>query len=115
MHAARLRQRASTLGVLLAACAAEQGPHLSSVTPPAARAGESVTLAGERLCGGDCEAAGGAIVLGYDAPVVAIILEYADSTAKIRIPTIVPVGETVLIATVNERSSNALAFEVLAP
>jgi hypothetical protein len=69
------------------------------------------------MCGesGDCEAAGGSIRLGYDNAVQAMILTYADTSAQIRVPNIAPVGKTVLIATVNERASNALAFEVLAP
>jgi hypothetical protein len=101
--------------LLLGACAVEHGPQLSSVTPPASRPGETVTIAGARLCDGDCDTAGGSIVIGYDSPVVAMILEYGDTTTTIRIPTITPSGATVLIATVNERSSNALAFEVLPP
>jgi IPT/TIG domain len=101
--------------LLLGACAAEHGPQLSSVTPAAARAGETVTITGTRLCEGDCATAGGSIVIGYDTPVVAMILDYTDTRAIVRIPTIAPAGKTVLIATVNERSSNALDFEVLPP
>jgi hypothetical protein len=103
--------------VLLSACAAEHGPQLSSVMPPAARGGETVTITGKQLCDGNCAAAGGSIVIGYDTPVerARSTLEYADTTAKVRIPTIAPAGETVLIVTVNERSSNALDFEVLPP
>jgi hypothetical protein len=101
--------------ILLGACAADHGPQLSSVTPPAARGGETVMIAGAGLCEGDCATAGGAIVIGYDTPVVAMILDYTETHATIRIPTIARAGETVLIATVNERSSNALDFEVLPP
>lgn len=83
--------------------------------PPAAVAGALVTLTGERLCAGDCESAGGAIRIGYDSPVQAMIIDYADEAVQLRVPQITPVGKTVLIATVNERASNALAFEVLPP
>lgn len=105
------------LTLLVTACAAEPpGPRLEAVTPAAAAVGAMVTITGERLCGaaGDCETAGGAIRIGYDTPVQAMILSYADTTATLRIPQIAPVGPTVLIATVNEHASNALAFEVLA-
>lgn len=83
--------------------------------PMAARAGATVTITGTRLCGesGDCATAGGAIRIGLDTPVQAMILDYTNTTAQLRIPSITPVGETVLVATVNDRASNALAFEVL--
>jgi hypothetical protein len=101
----------------IAACADDHGPRLVAATPPAAVAGALVTLTGDRLCGegGNCETAGGAIRIGYDNPVQAMIIDYANTSAEIRLPTITPVGKTVLIATVNERASNALEFEVLAP
>jgi hypothetical protein len=101
--------------LLVAACAETPGPRLGSVEPAATIAGATVTITGEHLCGGDCDGAGGAIRIGYDTPVQAMVLEYADTTARIRIPAITPVGQTVLIATVNEHASNALAFVVLAP
>ena len=76
-----------------------------------------VTITGRRLCGasGDCATAGGAIRIGLDTPVQAMILAYEDTRAQIRLPAITPVGRTVLVATVNDRASNALDFEVLAP
>lgn len=83
--------------------------------PSATVAGALVTITGEHLCAGDCERAGGAIRIGYDSPVQAMIIDYADELVQIRVPQITPVGKTVLIATVNERASNALAFEVLPP
>jgi hypothetical protein len=102
---------------LFAACAEDHGPRLEAVSPRMTPAGGIVMVTGARLCGesGDCETAAGAIRIGYDNPVQAAILEYADTSAMIRIPQITPVGETVLIATVNERSSNALDLQVVAP
>ena len=72
-------------------------------------------LTGERLCGesADCERAGGAIRIGYDNPVQAMIIDYAAEAVQLRVPEITPVGKTVLVATVNDRASNALTFEVL--
>lgn len=101
--------------LLVAACAETPGPRLTAVEPAAAVAGSTVTITGERLCGGDCATAGGAFRIGYDQPVQAVIVDYTDLTATVRIPTITPSGETVFIATVNDRASNALDFVVLAP
>lgn len=98
-----------------AACVDASGPHLDRAEPAAASPGALVTLTGQRLCGGDCAAAGGAIRIGLDEPVQAMILAYDDTTAQIRIPTVTPIGRTAIVATVNERASNALDFEVLAP
>jgi hypothetical protein len=103
--------------LLGAACADSEGPRLVAAMPASTGAGGIVMLTGERLCGssGDCDKAGGAIRIGLDSPVQANIIAYTDTTAEIRIPSVTPVGRTVLVATVNERSSNALDFEVLAP
>ncbi len=100
---------------LLGGCADDNGPRLDAVTPAAASLGGLVTITGRRLCDGNCATAGGAIRIGLDTPVQASIIDYSDTMAQIRIPDITPVGKTVLVATVNERASNALDFEVVAP
>ena len=102
---------------LAGGCADDEGPRLDAVEPRAAGAGSIVTISGRRLCGptGDCATAAGAIRIGLDDPVQATIIDYADTHAQIRIPSITPAGRTELVATVNERASNALDFEVLAP
>jgi len=96
-------------------CAVDDGgPRLASATPSAAGRGAMVILSGSRLCGGDCDSAGGQVQLGLSPPTVrATILAYADDSATIRIPDAAPIGRTELVVTVNERTSNALAFEVL--
>jgi hypothetical protein len=97
-------------------CSDDEGPRLESAAPTAAARNGVVALAGHRLCGprGDCATAGGEIQLGIDSPTVrANIVSYSDTSAQIAIPPAAPVGATVLIAIVNERSSNALDFEVL--
>jgi hypothetical protein len=106
-----------SISASISACTDDHGPRLAAAAPASAPAGALVTISGERLCGesGDCEAAGGAIRIGYDNPVQAMILAYTDTSAQIRIPSITPIGDTVLIVTVNERASNALDFRVLAP
>jgi hypothetical protein len=99
-----------------AGCSDDKGPRLDSASPTAAARNGVVVIAGRRLCGpqGDCAQAGGEIQLGIDPPTVrASIVSYSDTSAQISIPPAAPVGATVLIAVVNERSSNALDFEVL--
>lgn len=100
----------------LAACTDDGGPRLVAVTPSAASRDATVTVTGSRLCGvrADCTTAAGEVVLGLDPPTVrAVVVDYSDTTARIVIPRVAPVGGTVVIVTVGERSSNALAFEVL--
>lgn len=100
----------------LAACTDDGGPRLVAVTPPAARRNATVTVTGSRLCGAraDCTTAAGEVALGLDPPMVrAVVVDYSDTTARIVIPQVAPLGGTALIVTVDERSSNALAFEVL--
>ena len=71
-----------------------------------------MTLAGERLCDGDCMAAGGEITFGnVRAPVVAL----SDTSAQVVVPDAAQIGKTSIVLTVNDTSSNALAFTVLAP
>ncbi|MBX3154560.1 MAG: hypothetical protein KF773_01075 [Deltaproteobacteria bacterium] len=97
-------------------CADGSAPLLASVVPAAAPAGATIELRGERLCGepADCATAAGEIQIGLSPPVVlATVVAYTDTAATLVIPPVTPVGATVLVATVNERVSNALAFEVL--
>jgi hypothetical protein len=100
----------------LAGCADDGGPRLDAVEPPAARRTATVTIAGRRLCGatGDCARAAGAVDLGLDPPMMrAIVVSYSDTAARVVIPPGAPLGPSAWVVTVNERASNALAFEVL--
>jgi len=103
-------------GAAAGGCTATVGPQLTAAAPPAAARGVTVALAGTGLCGahGDCTTAGGEIDLGRGLPMVrAVVVSYTDTAAQIVVPDAAPVGATVVIATVNEQASNALAFEVL--
>ena len=96
--------------VLVAACAETTGPHLTSAMPAAASVNAVVTVAGERMCAGDCLHAAGMFDLGSArASVVAL----TDTSAQITIPALAPAGKTSIILTVNDSTSNALPFEVL--
>lgn len=102
--------------VTLCACTDDGGPRLESATPGAARANATVTLTGARLCGAeaDCAHAAGEILLGLSPPQVhANVTSYADDRIELVVPPVASVGATHLIAVVDERSSNALPFEVL--
>lgn len=96
--------------VLLAACAETTGPHLSSATPQSASHGATVTLAGERLCAGDCAHAAGMFDIGNAR---AAVVALTDTSAQITIPDLAPAGKTSIVLTVDDSASNALAFEVL--
>jgi hypothetical protein len=99
-----------------AGCAGTVGPRLIAAMPAAAARGATVALTGAGLCGaqGDCAVAGGEIDFGRSLPMArAVVLAYTDTAAQIVVPDAAPVGDTAVIATVNEQASNALAFEVL--
>ena len=107
--------RALGVAVLLAGCADDGGPRLDAVTPTSAGRGATVTLTGRRLCGtnADCTTAAGEVLIGLELPAVqAIVTMYGDTSAQIMIPQVAPIGPTHLVVTVNDRTSNALAFEV---
>jgi hypothetical protein len=114
--AAALAAGAVLWGAAAGGCADDGGPRLTAATPAAARRGATVTLTGARLCGarGDCATAAGEIDLGRSLPMVrAVVVDYTDTAAQIVVPDAAPLGQTAVIATVDERSSNALDFEVL--
>src|SRR5262249_7632720 len=109
---------AATALASAAGCIDDGGPRLDAAEPAAAARRATVRLLGRRLCGegARCESAGGAVRLGAEPPLVqATVLAYGDTEAEIQIPDLAPLGPTVLIVTVNEHASNALAFEVLGP
>jgi hypothetical protein len=104
------------MALLVGGCTDDRGPRLSSVAPEAARRGAMVTVTGTRLCGetGNCETAAGEFQIGLGVPVVhANVISLEDTSAVLEIPAIAEAGSTEIVLTVNERSSNALAFEVL--
>jgi hypothetical protein len=103
-------------GACCGACSDDGGPRLDAVMPAAATRNATVTITGTRLCGvsDDCTTAAGEVQLGLDPPMVrAIVTSYSSTAAQVVIPPIAPVGETAVFVVVNERSSNALDFEVL--
>ena len=109
-------QAAAALAIVLVGCVDDGGPRLQAVMPASASHDAVVMLVGTRFCGphADCASAGGEVALGLDPPSVqAPIVSFEDTQAQIRIPALAPVGPTQVVMTVNDRSSNALGFEVL--
>jgi hypothetical protein len=102
--------RSELLMLLAAGCAQDTGPHLSSAMPASATRGATVTIAGERMCPGDCAHAAGELTIGN---VRATLTAFSDTSAQLAVPDAVPVGHTSIILTVNDTASNALSFEVL--
>jgi hypothetical protein len=105
-----------TAWLLVAGCAQTNGPHLVSSTPASAPHGSTITIDGERMCASDCTTAGGEFAwgLGADLPAVQLpVIALADTSAQVMIPTAAGTGRGVITLTVNDTSSNALAFEVL--
>jgi uncharacterized protein (TIGR03437 family) len=78
--------------------------------PSPAAHGAVVTIAGERMCDGDCTTAAGELTIG---DVRAPLLAFSDTSAQISVPSVAPAGTTEIVLTVGGSSSNALAFEVL--
>jgi uncharacterized protein (TIGR03437 family) len=95
---------------LVAGCAQTPGPHLTSATPSPAAHGAIVTIAGERMCDGNCSTAAGELTIGN---VRAPLLAFSDASAQIAVPVVAPAGKTDIVLTVSGSSSNALGFEVL--
>ncbi len=100
--------------LLLAGCVTEHGPRLVSADPAQAQHDAMVTLSGTDLCDGDCATAAGEVLIGLGSTQIrAPIISYDDALAVISIPDLAPIGDTQLVVSVRDESSNALAFEVL--
>jgi len=94
----------------------DTGPHLDNAVPASAHANDTVVLNGNNLCGdsGACAGAAGAVDLGINPPFVRMpVTSYGDNTITIVVPAVAMPGKTKLTVTVNDMSSNAIAFEVL--
>ena len=102
--------------LVLAACTPDEtAPHLDGVTPTSARAGASISLVGDNFCGAaiDCVDVPAKFEFGLDPPMIqALVQSFASSSATIQVPPLAA-GPTSILLTVEGRTSNALAFEVL--
>jgi hypothetical protein len=106
--------------VAAAACSTDDGgPRLDSIAPTSVMQGAMAMLTGSRLCGAGgsaaCANVPATIALGIEPPMVqAEVVSYTDTAATFVVPSIVPAGQTDVIVTVGDQSSNALSFDVLA-
>lgn len=103
---------------ILGACAAEDGPRLDAIAPVGGARGAMVTLTGAGLCGPDnpgcARLPSGAVDFGLTPPIArAAIVTWADDAIAVRVPAAVDNGATTVYVTVDGRSSNGIAFEVL--
>lgn len=102
--------------VVSSSCTDDGGPRLDAVTPPASARNTMVTVTGQHLCGADddCARATGSVVLGLSPPQVQLaVVDAAPTSLRLVVPAIAELGATHLFATIDDRASNALAFEVL--
>jgi hypothetical protein len=99
----------------IAACS-NDGPRLLSANPGAARVGNTIDIAGERLCGAanDCARTSGTMTFGLEFPAkVAPVRQLAPTEMMVEVPLGMTPGKTEIVALINGESSNALLFEVL--
>jgi hypothetical protein len=102
--------------LVFAACAADDGPTITSLSPAAARHTQVVMIVGENLCAGveTCHGLGGMVQIGLGSPSYqAPPFDVTDEMWKFQVPDIVPIGEIDLLIAINGRSSNSFPFEVL--
>ncbi|HUQ03069.1 MAG TPA: hypothetical protein VM261_11290 [Kofleriaceae bacterium] len=118
----RLRAAGVVLAAWLSGCSAADGPTVDRIEPTQATRGTMVTVHGEGFCG-DGRAAGdgacsslppGAVDFGLELPMArALVLAWSDVAIDVEVPAAARVGATDVIVTVDGRSSNGGAFEVL--
>ena len=102
--------------LVIAACADDDGPTITSLAPPAARHAAVVMIVGTNLCGGvsTCHGLGGMIQIGLSSPSYqATPYDVTNDMWKFQVPDIVPLGATDVLISINGRASNAIGFEVL--
>ncbi len=106
----------------LAACQPAAGPMLDALEPAQGVRGVMVTVRGVGFCGagaaaddGSCTSLPpGAVDFGLDLPMArARVVSWSAAAIDVTVPAAAPTGMTDVIVTVDGRSSNALAFEVL--
>ena len=115
-----MRLAAAAMG--LAACQPGSGPTIDQITPAQAMRGATVTLHGDGFCGAGRDAGDGtcttlppgAVDFGLELPAArATILSWSEGAIDVTVPSSAGIGATDVIVTVDGRSSNCGAFEVL--
>ncbi|MBZ0235847.1 MAG: IPT/TIG domain-containing protein [Deltaproteobacteria bacterium] len=115
-----MKSVAAALG--LAACQPGSGPTIDRVVPAQGTRGAMVTVHGDGFCGegrgagdGTCTTLPpGSVDFGLELPMArALVLSWGETAIAVTVPDAARVGATEVIVTVDGRSSNAGAFEVL--
>lgn len=115
-----MRLAAAAMG--LAACQPGNGPTIDRVEPAREARGAMVTVRGEGFCGegraagdGSCTTLpSGSVDFGLELPMArARVLSWSDAAIGVTVPDAARVGDVEVIVTVDGRSSNGGAFEVL--
>lgn len=115
-----MRWTAAAFG--LAACQPGSGPTIERIEPAQAARGATVTVRGDGFCGegravGDGSCAPlppGSVDVGLELPMArALVQAWAEESITVTVPAAARLGETVVVVTVDGRSSNGGAFEVL--
>jgi hypothetical protein len=101
--------------IVVAGCATGDAPGLDSAMPASARRGDPIVLRGTGFCVPDCETSPvGTVDFGVEIPQIrAVVVSWDETAIQVVVPQTVALGSTEIVVTVNDRSSNALAFEVL--
>ena len=97
-------------------CEAAGAPSLDSIAPGQARRGAIVELRGAGFCAtADCsDSAIGAVDFGVELPQVrAAVVTWTVDRISVVVPQSVDTGAIEVLVTVEDRSSNAVDFEVL--
>lgn len=97
-------------------CEAASVPSLDSIAPAAAARGAIVELRGAGFCAtADCsDSAVGAVDFGVEIPQIrAAVVTWAVDRISVVVPQSVDPGPIEILVTVEDRSSNAIDFEVL--
>jgi hypothetical protein len=101
---------------LLVGCEGVDPPVIASVTPASAPRGETVELAGERFCelaDDSCAPFSGSVAFGLELPQIrAVPVSWAPQRIRLVVPQNVADGATVIVVTVDGRTSNAVEFTV---
>jgi hypothetical protein len=106
----------------LAACQPATGPTIERVEPAAAARGTRIVVMGDEFCGegrdggdGTCTSLPpGAVDVGLDLPMArAMVVTWGAQEIMVNVPAAAATGASEIIVTVDGRSSNAAAFEVL--
>jgi uncharacterized protein (TIGR03437 family) len=111
---------AAALAALAAACGADNGPHLDTVTPTTLAAGQTFTLAGSRLCqastvnaDGTCpDGIPGDVEIDIDYEAKAPVTTWTDTMIVATLPGDSPHGATTVFVRSHGNASNALDITV---